>query len=138
MQIENQGKVLVLNLGDNPTKEEINNFQNILNVGADMTNNEISGIAKINNVSESCAADIYYLRTRSRWSKALEEELITLHKAGTPPNMNEFGSTKETQEALLKEAIGILTKPELPKLLVTDDGLLGSMNIQRGIADLLP
>lgn len=43
-------------------------------------------------VSYQCAADIYYLRTRSRWTEELENELIRLHKQGNPPNMNEFGT----------------------------------------------
>lgn len=42
-------------------------------------------------ISEECARDVVYLRTRSRHTPELEEELIALHKAGTPPNVNEFG-----------------------------------------------
>lgn len=48
-------------------------------------------------VSLSCAVDVQYLRTRSRWTEELEEELIALHKAGTPPNVMEFGSAYVTQ-----------------------------------------
>lgn len=43
------------------------------------------------NVSPGCAIDILYLRTRSRWTQELEDELIRLHKEGNPPNIMEFG-----------------------------------------------
>jgi hypothetical protein len=65
---------------------------------------EISDLGSELNISEACAADVYYLRTRSRWTQALEEELIALHRAGTPPNVFEFGSTPETQANLARLA----------------------------------
>jgi predicted DNA-binding protein YlxM (UPF0122 family) len=49
-------------------------------------------------VSKECAIDIQYLRTRSRWTEELEEELIELHKNGIRPNMNDFGVTKDSQQ----------------------------------------
>ena len=53
-------------------------------------------------VSERCAADVFYLRTRSRWTEELEKELILLHKNGNPPNMCDFGVTEETQAKMAK------------------------------------
>lgn len=47
-------------------------------------------------VSDSCAADVFYLRTRSRHTPELEAELIRLHKAGTPPNICDFGHYQNT------------------------------------------
>ena len=50
----------------------------------------------LNNLSEElgcsvgCAGDVWYLRQRSRWTQELENELISLHNAGNPPNINEF------------------------------------------------
>jgi hypothetical protein len=41
--------------------------------------------------SVGCAGDVWYLRQRSRWTQELENELIRLHKEGTPPNICEFG-----------------------------------------------
>jgi len=61
-------------------------------------------------ISVECARDVEYLRTRQRHTQKLEDELIALHKAGKPPNMNEYGCTKETGEALMKEAISLLNK----------------------------
>jgi hypothetical protein len=40
--------------------------------------------------SAACAADVWYLRQRSRWTQELEDRLIELHDLGTPPNMCEF------------------------------------------------
>lgn len=67
-------------------------------------------------VSLSCAADVEYLRTRSRHTDALEAELVSLHEAGTPPNICEFGVTAETQNNLTVEAdkvrLSLLTSTE--------------------------
>lgn len=60
----------------------------------------IGDLAKELNVSELCANDIFYFRSRSRWSQELENELIDLHQKGERPNMNEFGVTRETQRNL--------------------------------------
>jgi hypothetical protein len=49
-------------------------------------------IAKELQVSLMCAADVVYLRGRSRWTQELEDELIRLYKEGNPPNINEFGN----------------------------------------------
>jgi hypothetical protein len=51
-------------------------------------------------ISPALAADIAYLRTRARWTEELEQELIRLHIAGTPPSMCDFGCTEETGKAL--------------------------------------
>lgn len=51
-------------------------------------------------VNEQCANDVGYLRTLNHHTPELERELIELHKAGNPPNMTEFGFTKDTQLAL--------------------------------------
>lgn len=61
-------------------------------------------------VSVGCAQDVWYLRTRSRHTPALEAELIALHAAGTPPNMCDFGVTDATQENIRKvcENVGSL------------------------------
>lgn len=68
-------------------------------------------------------ADVEYLRTRNRWTHDLENTLIELHKSGTPPNMMSFGSTKETQQALLDEAekatIGITTIQRMDQSFLT-------------------
>ena len=41
---------------------------------------EVTDLVILLGVSEVCASDIVYLRTRSRWSPALEAELIALYK----------------------------------------------------------
>jgi hypothetical protein len=58
-------------------------------------------IASTLGVTIECARDILYLRTRHRHTQELEDELIRLHSAGTPPNMMDFGVTPETQQALM-------------------------------------
>jgi len=44
------------------------------------------------------ALDVWYLRTRSRWTLELEDELIHMDQAGEPaPNMNDYGSIYEEE-----------------------------------------
>lgn len=52
---------------------------------------QIATIEKQLGISHACAIDVWYLRSRSRHTPALEAELIRLHAAGTPPNINDFG-----------------------------------------------
>lgn len=58
--------------------------------------NELQGylesLAKELKCSVACAGDVWYLRQRSRWTQELEDELIGLYKAGTLPNVCEFGN----------------------------------------------
>jgi hypothetical protein len=59
-------------------------------------------LAKELSVSEACATDVQYLRSRHRWTPELERELIALHAEGNPPDMMSFGVTPETQAALMR------------------------------------
>jgi len=54
--------------------------------------NQINELEKQPGISQACANDVVYLRTRMRHTPELEAELIRLHKAGTPPNVMEFGT----------------------------------------------
>jgi len=42
------------------------------------------------NCSYACAGDIMYLHKCTRWTQELENKLIELHNAGTPPNILDF------------------------------------------------
>lgn len=95
--------VAVIKIPSNPTPEQMEAFQEVMNEHTEHTNLEIEKIARDMGVSRNCAADICYLRSRSRWTQALEDELIALHKQGTPPNIFEFGVTNETKNNLMEE-----------------------------------
>ena len=75
----------------------------LLAVGG-MPETEAGFLAKVLDISEQCADDVLYLRSRRRWTPQLEAELIQLHKDGKPPNVYDFGCTAETKAALLWEA----------------------------------
>lgn len=62
---------------------------------------EIRALAEELGVGEDCAADVCYLRTRSRWTPELENELVRLWGQGIRPNIYEFGVTRETQRNLM-------------------------------------
>ncbi len=53
----------------------------------------LESLAEELDCSVGCAGDVWYLRQRSRWTQELEDELISLHNAGTPPNICEFPTT---------------------------------------------
>lgn len=75
----------------NPGDKSMSGFQSFMNYIQDATVAEIQEIATELNLSYSCAADVWYLRTRSRWTQTLEDQLITLHQTGNPPNICDFG-----------------------------------------------
>lgn len=62
---------------------------------------EAEKLSREMSVSRICAADIIYLRTRSRWSQELESKLIQMHAENKRPNMNEFGCSKKGMEDVL-------------------------------------
>lgn len=70
-----------------------------------MEDDPVLELAQELRVPLACANDVLYLRTRNRHTQALEEQLIELWKAGTPPNIYEFGSTPATQQALIDKAM---------------------------------
>lgn len=65
-----------------------------------MYDEAIKSLSKELNVSEGCANDVFYLRSRSRWTQELEDQLIELHRKGTPPDIYEFGVTRATHKSI--------------------------------------
>ena len=76
-----------LPINDEASMQEV---YNLLDKVQDETAIYIQNLAKKLGVSESCASDIWYLRTRSRWSQELENYLIQMDKTGYPPTFNIF------------------------------------------------
>ena len=78
-------------------------IQVVTDVAAQAWVDEHDKLVKELGLSEKCVSDILYLRTRSRWSQELENDLIRRHKAGEEINIFEFGSTSETQHDLMSQ-----------------------------------
>ena len=76
---------------ENPSDTDLDNLSDFMNKVQDETVKYVSDLSEELGVSEHCAGDVYYLRTRSRWSQELENELIELHQKKSPPNMCDFG-----------------------------------------------
>ena len=83
--------VFSIDLPGDPDDASWDAFQKLMDFMQDEHIAYVKHLAKELGVSENCASDVAYLRTRSRHSSELEGKLIELHKAGTPPNINEFG-----------------------------------------------
>ena len=56
--------------------EKMEQFTQMMNELQDSYCEEIQQIAQKNNISYECAADVFYLRSRSRWTQELEDEII--------------------------------------------------------------
>lgn len=67
--------------------EKMDAFQEAMNASMDAMSEYTDSLAQKLGVTDGCALDIVYLRSRSRWTQRMEDELIRLHKAGTPPNV---------------------------------------------------
>lgn len=82
---------------ENPTELDLNNLTELMNRIQDETVEYISKLSDELNISENCAADVHYFRTRLRWTQELEDKLIELHRVGNPPKMCDFGSIHADQ-----------------------------------------
>jgi hypothetical protein len=80
----------------NPTEEDMNTLTEIMSKAQDEYVEYVQKFAEENNISTACANDIIYLRSRSRWTQKLEDELIQLYKEGNPPNIMDFGHDDDT------------------------------------------
>ena len=66
-------------------------FNEVMNAMQDAHIEYEQKIAAELSVSETCASNIVYLRSRSRWTQEAENELIRRDKAGEPaPNIMEW------------------------------------------------
>jgi len=81
-----------MNEKDLENKEAMDALNDFMDEWQDAMVKYILEEAKRLGVSDKCAGDIIYLRTRSRWTQELEDELIRMDKAGEPaPNMCDYG-----------------------------------------------
>jgi hypothetical protein len=87
----NNHVTMELNGDDVANKETMEKFQKFMDELTNIQTEEIKALASELGVSNACAADVSYLRSRSRWTIELEKELIRLHITGEVPNMCEFG-----------------------------------------------
>ena len=76
---------------DLQNKEVMKSFQDAMDSYHKEMEDHINKIAEELGVSNGCAADVVYLRTRSRWTQELENEVIRRSKEGIPTNVCEFG-----------------------------------------------
>lgn len=63
---------------DNSTQVDWDAFNEMMNEINQANNREIEQMAKDLGISEGAASDVWYLRTRSRWSQEKEDYLIKL------------------------------------------------------------
>ena len=62
--------------------EKMEVMQDFIDESANQWNSEIDSLMKEFNLSREGASDILYLRSRSRWSPELEQELISIYQRG--------------------------------------------------------
>lgn len=86
----NNQQTYVMNLS-NMTDAQWDEFQKVMDTLHDEQTQYINTLADEMKVSVDCAGDIVYLRSRSRWTQELENQLIQLYKEGKAPNIFEFG-----------------------------------------------
>ena len=85
--------VIVLDItGAFKDDKKLADFQKFMDDWQTAHNESCAKLAVELGVSDACAVDVEYLRSRSRWTQALEDQLIALHKSGKPPNILEFGN----------------------------------------------
>jgi hypothetical protein len=80
--------------------EKMKQFQEFMDVVHDETNNYIQNLAKELGVSDMQAGDIWYLRSRSRWTQKLENRIVAAHKATGKSIVCTSGEEEETLQQL--------------------------------------
>jgi len=83
-------EVFEVNLKDIDKKDAWKQLQKFMDELYDSMSETAATLAIELNVSEGCAVNILYLRSRSRWTEDLEQQLIEMDKKGIQPNMCEF------------------------------------------------
>lgn len=69
----------------NMTDAQWDIFQKVMDMLHDEQTQYVNKLADEMKVGVDCANDIVYLRSRSRWTQELENQLIQLHKEGKAP-----------------------------------------------------
>ena len=75
---------------DNVSDDAVKSVQGLLDAAADHHIKEIEKVAAEYGIQTGAAADVVYLRTRSRWTEELERKLIDIYKAGGSVNIMEW------------------------------------------------
>ena len=84
------GMTVVRYTADPNDPESMKGLQEFADFCAKSMQDEIQRVADELYISEKCASDVVYLRKRSRWTPALEKELMRLHAIGQGPNIFEW------------------------------------------------
>lgn len=97
------GFIISMSGDDLNDEEKMDSFQDAMDAYYEEMEKYTKSLAEELGVSVSCASSVEYLRTRSRWTQELEDNLIEMDKKGLPmPNMCDYGVTEETQEDMRK------------------------------------
>jgi len=80
-EIEIRGNVMTVK-ADSET--DMNSFNEIMNMWQDSMVAGIKALAEELDITESVAGDIMYLRSRSRWTQELEDQIIAAFRSGNP------------------------------------------------------
>jgi hypothetical protein len=84
-------ETFVIDLTQIQEQGKIDEFQEIMDSLHDSYINECQQLSKQNSISSVCASNILYLRSRSRWTQELENELIRMDKEDNiQPNMGDW------------------------------------------------
>ena len=115
-------RTFVVTFPDLSDTARMDSFQEMMDAVHDATNVEIQGIASEHNITIGAASNIWYLRTRSRWTQEKENYLIWLdqHDQDSPSIMENFEVPSGYQYTLMtvREAcdaallkLGVATRP---------------------------
>jgi hypothetical protein len=73
---------------ENMSQEDWDKFNALMYKVQDGYQEEIDNIQEEHQISSACAAAVWYLRSRSRWTEEKEQQLINMDRRGEPiPNV---------------------------------------------------
>lgn len=90
IKIESDGGTAVVSIQGEMTPDQQTSFDDFMAEWQDEVIKVIQDLAKDLGISDGAAQDIFYLRTRSRWTQEKENYLVWLDQGNKPfPNMME-------------------------------------------------
>lgn len=92
MEVKNEGNFQVISLtqSDMESQEVMDGFKQLMDAQFGHYEEKVKDVMTELEVDQFCAVDVVYLRSRSRWTPQLEEELVQLHRRGIRPNIFEW------------------------------------------------
>ncbi len=90
IEVEGSANGYAIRVSDTKNKRTMKILNDLIASANEAQIKEIGALAQQLGISDGIASDIIYLRSRRRWTQALEDQIIAAAKAGKPIDSNDI------------------------------------------------